>query len=204
MVAPLAAIDRLSVAVRLYDRFGVGNLAEIAPALPFTLADEAHAYLQHWLTDAAAVLELRAGLHRCEQSLDVSACSDQQVLHLLARKVARGEVLVAEGDPPAVAGGWPLSPVAAAPVPDSVVLVSLDEAPPRPTALPVLPALEELQIEGAEVLPEIDQTLEQIELTMGTIDLAGVSLEPTPSKVPQIGTAMTEATGSVTKTLDEL
>jgi hypothetical protein len=84
------------------------------------------------------------------------------------------------------------------------VLVRLDATPAPLPVPPLLPVLEELQIEGAEVLPEIEQTLEQIDLTMGSIDLAGVSLEPTPSKVPQIETAMTAATASVTKTLDEL
>src|SRR5258706_380723 len=72
---------------------------------------------------------------------------------------------------------------------------------PRP---PLLPVLEEVQIEGAEVLPEIEQSLEQVELTIGEIKVAPVSLEPTPSKVPAIETAMTEAGASVTSELDKL
>lgn len=67
---------------------------------------------------------------------------------------------------------------------------------------PLLPLLEEVQIEGAEVLPEIMQTMEQIDLTMASIDLASVSLEPAPSGVPAIGTAMQQVSGSVTATLN--
>ena len=204
MGAPLAAISRRSVGVCLYDRFGFHNAAGLAPALVFDSAEDAQAYLRHWLPDSAALMALRHALYRCEQSLPVFSFSDEDLIRVLSRKLAQGELLITEGEPPPAGGGWPLIPVAAAPVPDSTVLVNLDALPVRPPLPPLLPVLEELQIEGAEVLPEITQTLEQIALTMGSIDLAGVSLEPTPSKVPQIETAMTDAAASVTKTLDEL
>jgi len=51
------------------------------------------------------------------------------------------------------------------------------------------------------VLPEIMQTLEQIDLMMADIDMATVSLEPAPSGVPAIGAAMQQASSSVTTTL---
>jgi hypothetical protein len=204
MGAPLAAISRRSVGVRLYDRLGFRDPAGTAPALVFATAQDAEAYLRHWLPEAAALMALRNALYRCEQSLPVFSFSDEHLIRVLSRKLAQGALLITEGEPPAAGGGWPLVPVAAPPVPDSTVLVNLDALPVRPPPPPLLPVLEELQIEGAEVLPEIEQTLEQIALTMGSIDLAGVSLEPTPSKVPQIETTMTDAAGSVTKTLGEL
>jgi len=46
--------------------------------------------------------------------------------------------------------------------------------------------------------------LEQIDVAIGTMDKASVSLAPAPTKVPQITTAMTEASGAVTKTLDAM
>jgi hypothetical protein len=61
-----------------------------------------------------------------------------------------------------------------------------------------------VQIEGADVLPEIEQSLEQVEVTLGEIKLAPISLEPTPSKVPAIEEAMTQAGASVTDTLGKL
>ncbi|HWI80361.1 MAG TPA: hypothetical protein VNS31_14245 [Ramlibacter sp.] len=204
MGAPLAALSRHSVAVRLYDSFGLQDRAGIAPALAFGRAEDAAAYLGYWMPDAAAITALRHALYRCEQSLAVFSFPDPHIIHLLAGKLAQGALLITEGEPVSERGGWPLIPVSAAPVPDSTVLVRLDATPAPLPVPPLLPVLEELQIEGAEVLPEIEQTLEQIDLTMGSIDLAGVSLEPTPSKVPQIETAMTAATASVTKTLDEL
>jgi hypothetical protein len=68
----------------------------------------------------------------------------------------------------------------------------------------LLPVLEEVQIEGAEVLPEVDQTMAQMDAAMGAMDQAAASLLPAPSKVPLITEAMTQATLTVTQTLDAL
>jgi superoxide dismutase len=83
-------------------------------------------------------------------------------------------------------------------------VVNLNNLPDPPPIVPTLPALEEVQIEGAEVLPEVDQTLEQIAIASGTMDKASVSLAPAPTKVPQITTAMTDATKAINETLDSL
>jgi hypothetical protein len=70
--------------------------------------------------------------------------------------------------------------------------------------VPALVALADVQIEGAQVLPEVLQTMEQIDLTMTQVNLATASLEPTPSGVPAIGAAITDASGSITSTLAAL
>ena len=44
----------------------------------------------------------------------------------------------------------------------------------------------------------------RIDLTLAEINLAPVSLAPTPSKIPDIESAMSAATGDVTRTLDGL
>ena len=67
-----------------------------------------------------------------------------------------------------------------------------------------LPLLEELQIEGAEVLPEIMQTLEQIDVTIAGIGSASVSLEPAPSKIPAISATMDSSSAGITDTLGSL
>ena len=87
---------------------------------------------------------------------------------------------------------------------ESAAVVNLNTLPDAPEVVPLLPTLETVQIEGAEVLPEVDQTLEQIDVAIGTMDQASVSLAPAPTKVPQITTAMTDASGAVTKTLDAM
>ena len=203
MSAPLATLQRQSRTIWLQDRFS-SLPSTRGPALTFGRADEADGYLSFWATDAAAVSALRYALYRCEHSPSVFALSDRQVMQALSAKLAQGALLLTEGSGEAGGGGWPLIPAAEAVMPDSSTLINLNKLPDRPAVPPLLPLLEELQIEGAEVLPEIEQTLEQIDLTMGSIDLAGVSLEPTPSKVPLIQTAMTDASSSVTKTLDDL
>jgi hypothetical protein len=184
MGAPLAALSRHSVAVRLYDSFGLREPAGIGPALAFGSVEDAETYLRHWMPDAAAIAALRHALYRCEQSLAVFSFPDPHIVRLLASKLVQGALLITEDEPSPDGGGWPLIPAVAAPVPDSTVLLRLDATPVPPPVPPLLPVLEELQIEGAEVLPEIEQTLEQIDLTMGSIDLAGVSLEPDRSIWP--------------------
>ncbi|MEO8024205.1 hypothetical protein [Polaromonas sp.] len=204
MSVPLATLQRQSNPVWLHDAFSSLPGALAGTPLVFKRAEHAADYLRFWSTDPAALTALRYALYRCEHSPSVFAMPDAQVLQALAAKLARGALVLTDRPAGAGAGGWPMVPAAEAAVPASSTLIKLNTLPDRPAAPPLLPLLEEVQIEGAEVLPEIEQTLEQIDLTMGSIDLAGVSLEPTPSKVPLIETAMTDASTSVTKTLDDL
>lgn len=204
MSVPLAILQRQSNPVWLHDAFSSLPGTPAGTPLVFERAEHAADYLRFWSTDPAALTALRYALYRCEHSPSVFAMPDAQVLQALAAKLARGALVLRDRQPSAGTGGWPLVPATEAAVPASSTLINLNTLPDRPAVPPLLPLLEEVQIEGAEVLPEIEQTLEQIDLTMGSIDLAGVSLEPTPSKVPLIETAMTDASTSVTKTLDDL
>jgi hypothetical protein len=209
MSLPLAALQRHSKTVWLQDRFSSLPSGR-GPALAFGRADEAVSYLSFWTGDAAATSALRYALYRYEHSPSVFSLSDRQVIQALSARLAQGALLLTESALPSSGGGWPIvaaagTAVAGAMAASAAAPINLNNLPPAPTpAPPVLPLLEELQVEGAEVLPEIEETLEQIALTMGNIDLAGVSLEPTPSKVPLIETAMTDASSSVTKTLDDI
>lgn len=208
MSLPLATLQRQSKTVWLQDRFSSLPSGR-GPALAFGRADEAASYLGFWTSDTTALSALRYALYRCEHSPSVFSLSDRQVIQALSARLAQGALLLTEGGVATEGGGWPVIPAAAAAVSGATgaaaAPISLNNLPATPIPPPpLLPLLEELQIEGAEVLPEIEQTLEQIDLTMGSIDLAGVSLEPTPSKVPLIETAMTDASSSVTKTLDDL
>lgn len=204
MSVPLATLQRQSNPVWLYDAFSSLPGTPAGTPLVFERAEHAADYLRFWSTDPAALTALRYALYRCEHSPSVFAMPDAQVLQALAARLARGTLVLRDRQASAGTGGWPLVPATEAAVPASSTLINLNTLPDRPAVPPLLPLLEEVQIEGAEVLPEIEQTLEQIDLTMGSIDLAGVSLEPTPSKVPLIETAMTDASTSVTKTLDDL
>jgi hypothetical protein len=112
--------------------------------------------------------------------------------------------LAALGVPAHMLAGWPEAPEeTGAPASDSPP-VNLNTLPDVQPVLPLLPILEEVQLENAQVLPEIDQTLEQIDATIGGVDQASVSLAPAPLQIPKIQEAMTEAGVRVKKTLDAL
>jgi len=169
----------------------------------FQDTEQAADWLRFWLGDVAALTSLRAALQRCDPAAPVFDCSDEAVLQQLGARLARGAVVVIESaaaPAPAVLPAAPAAPAIAEPpaVPLSQVLA------PAAVAAPLLPVLEEVQIEGAEVLPEIEQSLAQVDITLGEIQLAPVSLEPAPSKVPAITDAMSKASASITGTLDSL
>lgn len=169
-------------------------------------AASAQALLSQGGVNVAAAF--RVALYGCEQDASTLALSDPEVLQLLADKLSSGALVLTAQGLTSNTGGWPTvraqASAAGAALAVSTTVVNLNALPAIVPVLPLLPLLEELQIEGAEVLPEITQSLEQIDLTLGAINLAGISLEPTPSKVPQINTVMTDASQSVTKTLDDL
>jgi hypothetical protein len=111
-------------------------------------------------------------------------------------------------------GGWPSSAsdsadgsaasAAADTASAAAPVVNLNTLADPPPVVPVLPALEEAQIEGAEVLPEVDQSLSQIDLASASVGKASVSLQPTPSKVPEITSATKDASKAIGDTLDAL
>ena len=224
MSVPLATLRRHGQLVWLHDPMGLPPPAPPKPPgkaviafspatqldpshgrrVSFLRADEAQAWLRFWKSDVGAVMSLRAALQKLEPSAPVFSWSDDQVLAKLGERLSRGAIVATEAareQVPALLPTAPAPPAVVEPpaVPVSRILSGVAVPPP-----PLLPVLEEVQIEGAEVLPEIEQSLEQVDLTIGEIKLAPVSLEPTPSKVPGIETAMTEAGASVTSTLDKL
>ena len=161
-------------------------------------------WLRFWLGDVTAVMQLRHALQRTEPAAPVFASSDEEVFGMIAARLAGGGIVAIESavaPAPAVMPSVPAPPAMAEPpaVPISQLL-----APAPLPAPPLLPILEEVQIEGAEVLPEIEQSLAQVEITIGEINLAPVSLEPAPSKVPLIKDAMSQASAAVTGALDSL
>ncbi|MDP4922529.1 MAG: hypothetical protein NWR15_03375 [Limnohabitans sp.] len=80
----------------------------------------------------------------------------------------------------------------------------LTDVPVVPQLPPLLDVLEDVQIEGAEVLPEVQQSLEQISATLGSVQGASGSMAPAPSKVPDVKTAMDSTSADVTSILDKL
>jgi len=221
MSVPLATLRRHSQLVWLHDPMGwvpaavpgkSGAAFNASTPLDVTRgqrrtfwdAQEAEAYLRFWKGDVGSVMALRSALQKSEPSAPVFSWSDDEVLAKLAARLARGAVIATESAQPSRPAVLPTVPTPATVAePPAVPVSQILAAVPVPP-LPLLPVLEEVQIEGAEVLPEIEQSLEQVELSIGAIKVAPVSLEPTPSKVPAIADAMTEAGASITSSLDKL
>jgi hypothetical protein len=165
---------------------------------------EAVNYLQQHREQPGLGAALRQALTE-HTRIDVGRLNDKGVFEEVERRLLNGSLQLMEMFAPMPKGRTTLAQEAEeeeepAAVSAAAVLAAATQAP----APPLLPLLEEVQIEGAEVLPEIMQTLEQIDLTMAKIDLANVSLEPTPSGVPAIGSAMQQASSSVTASLGEM
>jgi hypothetical protein len=160
-------------------------------------------------SEAACAAVFRDALYRSKPSAALLAASDRDLIAAMAEHLSQGVVTLSATGAALDGGGWPLIVAAQAAVAgeagvESAPVVSLASMPDPAPVVPLLPVLEEVQIEGAGVLPEIDQSLEQIDLTMGSIDSAGVSLQPTPAKIAAIDTTMTEAGKAVDQTLKDL
>lgn len=207
MAQSLATLRRRSTPVAVHDRGTLPDVMLDAP-LVFRRTSDAELYLRFWKGDAGGMSALRALLVRVERGTDVGRLSDERVIDSLARHFAAGLLVAAEG--PTRMGKLlglpnqievvitPETATAVAPIAD----VALPAGPEIPA--PLLPILEEVQIEGADVLPEVEQTLEQIDLTMAQIDAAKAALDPAPSGVSAISSSITDASSSVTGTLDAL
>jgi hypothetical protein len=204
MSIPLATLRRGSALVAFH-RWPVPEAAR------FRRVDEAVLFLRPWARDAAAMSTLRIVLREALRSGPLFTLDDDRILDVLAACLADGTVSVAAAEmPPAEGPGDVVSAFQAAAAPPP------PPPPPPATPLPIatpagleppsdiLEALEEVQIEGAEVRPEIEQALAEIDVSLGNVQLASVSLAPTPTKVDAITTEMSEVSAGAVQTLDEL
>ncbi len=207
MIAPLASLRRRTDNVLVYDSLGL--TMEQAPGsafMTFARLHEAEEYLRYWAGDAGAMTDLRRALSRRDPGVRLTALTNAKIIGMVAAHLVNRSMIVLAVRldlPPEIGVSSVASTSASATVQPAAAATATASAPSAPLP-PALPLLEEVQIEGAEVLPEVLQTLDQIDASMAQLDLATVSLEPAPSGVPAIGTAMSDASGSVTSTLDEL
>ncbi|MYN17981.1 hypothetical protein GTP81_14570 [Rugamonas sp. FT107W] len=209
MLHPLASLWRHSSRVTFYESGGqAGQLAlQGQGRMPgarrrFSSSDDAHTYLRYWLGEPAARAELQWILQRSGPSLATAQPGADAWLHALAGRLMSGAVIVLEELSRQARPGRLVAPASAAAAPSS--LPALSEAPAIPVVPNLLPVLEDIRIEGAEVLPELNQALAQVDATIATVGSASLSLEPAPSKVAAIKTALTDATSRTTSTLGSL
>jgi hypothetical protein len=218
MLHPLASLWRHNARVTFYEsggaagehlfQGGAGTQSHVAGARRrFVSADEAYLYLRYWMGEPAARAELMWILQRSGPTLVGSGTGAQAWLHALAGRLVAGAIVVLEENNRAAMPGRLVAPqVSAADAAAAIAdLPQLTVAAPAIPVIPdVLPMLEEIRIEGAEVLPELDQSLAQVDTAIATVGATGLSLEPAPAKVAQIGAAITEATDQANAALDRL
>jgi hypothetical protein len=83
-------------------------------------------------------------------------------------------------------------------------LAPLSDVPAAPRVEDLQPALESVQIEGAAVLPEMDQSLDEIGIALERVESTSLSVQPAPDAVAGIGSALDEAATRVAGKLDSV
>ncbi|ELX12946.1 hypothetical protein Jab_1c15620 [Janthinobacterium sp. HH01] len=212
MLHPLASLWRHSSRVTFYESGGQtgqallqGGARMAGSRRRFSSADDAYSYLRYWLGEPAARAELKWVLQRSGPSLATAHAGVDGWLHALAGRLVSGAIVVLEElSRQAMPGRLVAPPAAAMSAAALSALPALSAVPQIPVVPNLLPVLEDIRIEGAEVLPELNQALAQVKVTISTVGSASLSLEPAPTKVAAIKTALSSATERTTSTLGSL
>jgi hypothetical protein len=159
----------------------------------FFHADEAMSYLRYWMGDPGAVSELRWLLNKTGPALSGARGGPEQWLQVLANRMQSGALLAVEETAKRQFLGKMVATSAASGLSSLTSLADLANLPTIPTPSMLMPDLTAMQIEGAQVLPEVDEAMEQIEMALTEISDFSMSLTPAPTKVLDIQTAMTQA-----------
>ncbi|HEX8403306.1 MAG TPA: hypothetical protein VF670_01710 [Duganella sp.] len=208
MLHPLCSLWRHDRRVAFYEAGGHAGPSGHSGARSFLNADDALHYLRYWMGEPGARAELQWVLHKaCSSS--ASARGGDGWLAALAARIAGGAIVVVEELRRRAAPGRLVAPggagaAAAATAQGLAALPLLASVPKAPAVVALLPVLEEVRIEGAEVLPELDQSLEQVELSIAKFSGASLSLDPAPDKVGEIADAMSTAADDAKKALAAL
>jgi hypothetical protein len=172
----------------------------------FRRHDEAVAFFRFWAGDPAAMATLRALLREAMRAGPLFALSDAQVIEALAACLLDGSIALGAGHivEPALpaSGGAPVAPAAAAPA----IKSPAPPIPPNPPSLvdALLAVIEQVAVEAADVRPEVEAALAELDLGQAQVDFATVSLAPTPSKIDPISTQMSQASAGAVETIDGL
>jgi hypothetical protein len=222
MLHPLASLWRHNCRVTFYESGGQPAHALSGAQRPhqhpvagsprtFLCNEDASQYLRYWMGEPAARAELKWVLQRSGPALAATRAGDDGWLQALAGRIATGAIAVMEELGRQAMPGRLVASAGAADAATEVAVAALAALPPLVSvpkapalAPPLLPVLEELRVEGAEVLPELEQSLEQVELSIASFAGASLSLDPAPDKVAQITDAMKAAASRADATLSAL
>ncbi|WP_028311614.1 hypothetical protein [Derxia gummosa] len=211
--SPLATLRRHGARFLLLPA-ALPGMPALAGECRFASPADALAFLRGWRADASALAGLRGALRSAGGAGPVPT-DDDAVLHSLARLLAHGRLQLVDAD----ARGLPLArlkSVVTNASPSAALagagggsksgggLMSMMKVPSLPKLPPLLPALEDVRIEGVDVLPEIKQSIDNIQASLGSVAGASASLAPTPDKLPPVKDSMSAASAELRSQLDEL
>ena len=204
MLQPLISLWRHHARVTFYDALSSKDATEsdlsgltfgspVGVRRHFFHADEAMSYLRYWMGEPGAVSELRWLLNKTGPALSGARGGPEQWLQVLANRMQSGALLAVEETAKRQFLGKMVATSAASGLSSLTSLADLANLPTIPTPSMLMPDLTGMQIEGAQVLPEVDEAMEQIEMALTEISDFSMSLTPAPTKVLDIQTAMTQA-----------
>jgi hypothetical protein len=216
MLYPLIALWRHNFKVNFYESGGVASAGLFDAQRPsssdsvmgqrhsFHSASEAQSYLRFWLGDPSARSQLMWLVHR----VGANSANSQGVdgwIDALANRLLGGELIaMEESNRLSAPGRLMVPPKASTKAAALASLPPLASVPAVPVVVPLLPALEDLQIETAEVMPEINQSLVKVDQTMASVGSVSASLSPTTAGVADIQTAVNDASSRTSKQLADM
>ena len=173
----------------------------------FRRHDEAVAFFRFWAGDPAAMATLRTLLREAMRAGPLFALSDAQVIDGLATCILDGTIAIGPGHivEPALPGSGPSAPAARAAAPPAIKAPA-PPIPPKPPSVvdALLAVIEQVVVAAAEVRPEVEAALAELNLGQAQVDFATVSLAPTPNKIDPISSQMSEVSAGVMATIDSL
>ena len=215
MLYPLIALWRHNFRVTFYESGGVAS-SDIFDAQrtsvdsvlghrhTFHNASEAQNYLRFWTGDPSACSQLMWMLHRMDANSANYQGGDGWV-DALANRLLWGELIaMEESNRMSAPGRLTVPPKASTKAAALATLPPLASVPAVPVVVPLLPALEDLQIETAEVMPEINQSLVKVDQTMASVGSVSASMSPTTAGIADIQKAVNEASARTTKQLADM
>lgn len=212
MLQPLISLWRHNAKVTFYDAAASQETMEadfsglsfgtpLGMRRMFSHADEALSYLRFWMGEPGAIAELRWLLQKTGPSLSGSRGGPEQWLQSLAARLQSGAVVIMEE----TARRQFLGRMVPAPTTSSLSslasLSDLASLPSLPLPSLILPDLSSLQIEGAQVLPEIESAISEVSAATATVSSFSISLSPAPSKVADITSSMNSGGTKVASSL---
>jgi hypothetical protein len=204
MLQPLISLWRHHARVTFYDALSSKDAAESdLSGLPFGSpvgvrrhffhANEAMSYLRYWMGDPGAVSELRWLLNKTGPALSGARGGPEQWLQVLANRMQSGSLVAVEETAKRQFLGKMVATTAASGLSSLTSLADLANLTSIPAPSMLLPDLTALQMDGAQVLPEVEMAVEQVQIAIGEVSDFSVSLSPAPAKVLDIQSAMSVA-----------